>query len=367
VAAGRGHGGQVFRAARELGIPWEGILDFSASLNPLGQPPGLKERLIGALAASAHYPEEDGGSFVKAVSDLTGLPPEAILPGAGSTPLIRALVRAIRPRRPAILAPAYGGYAEGVRSAFPSLGPLGGGPRLGPVAHVLAREEDGFEPGEGALAELRGLDPDLIFLANPANPTGRLVPEGVLSGILALSLERGIPLILDEAFLGFTPRGSLEGAVMGHPWLLVLRSLTKIFAIPGLRLAYLAAHPDTLAPLRRAQEPWPVGGLALEAGIWSIPQAGFLAETRAATAALRPILEHALSPLGKTFPSDCNFVLLRLLKGGPGGLAARLRQRGILVRDCSGFAGLGEGFLRFAVRPRGEIEALGAALGEYGP
>ncbi|MDR2339780.1 MAG: aminotransferase class I/II-fold pyridoxal phosphate-dependent enzyme [Deltaproteobacteria bacterium] len=360
------HGGRVFEAALELGMRWEDILDFSANINPLGQAPGLKERLFDCFGATIHYPDPDASSLVRLIARESGLPEECILPGAGSTPHIRMLVRNVRPQRPAIIVPAFAEYEESLHAVMGE----GPGAREGPgadVRHLRTEASDGFLVTEKTLLGLRALGPDLIFMANPANPTGRLVPESVLDRIISYSDEEGVTLALDEAFIDFTERPSVQARVMGHPKLVVLRSLTKIFAIPGLRLAYLAAHPDTIRALKPSLEPWPLNAMALEAGIWSVPQRDFLLRTKAETARLRTLLNDTLAPYGELCPSDCNFALLRLGKGNAGDLLASLRGKGILVRDCANFVGLEEGYLRFAVRPEREILALGKALSEALP
>jgi threonine-phosphate decarboxylase len=346
------HGGRVFEAAADLGLPWQDILDFSANINPLGQPPGLKEHLFENFPATIHYPDVDASNLVSELSSQTGLPPEAILPGAGSTPHIRMLARFFRPKRPLIMGPAFAEYEESLLAA--SLKPL----------HIYAREKDGFLPQPKSVDEIGRLEPDLVFLANPANPTGRLAPEETIEALLGYARRSKATLVIDEAFIDFTRRGSIQEEVLRNPGLIILRSLTKVFAVPGLRLAYLAANPRLCKAFKAQMEPWPINFMALEAGIYSLRLKSFMEGTAAETERLRPVLQKALSPWGGLTPSDANFVLMKVHDPDKNKekIVHGLYREGILVRDASNFRGLKEGFLRFAVRPEQEIKRLSQAL-----
>ncbi|MDR1080023.1 MAG: aminotransferase class I/II-fold pyridoxal phosphate-dependent enzyme [Deltaproteobacteria bacterium] len=343
------HGGRVFEAALDLGVPWSRILDFSANINPLGQPGGLRNHLFRSFPETVHYPDVDAGSLTDAIASATGLPRETILPGAGSTPHIRMIARILSPERPVIICPAFAEYAEAILAASSK------------PAFVTAPRESGFLVTPEVVGKAAELDPDLLFLANPANPTGRLLPESTFAALLSLSERTGCRVVLDEAFIDFTGSKSHEAAAAETERILILRSLTKIFAIPGLRLAYLVGHRETIRPLAEQLEPWPLNCMALEAGLYCIPRRDFVEATPARTAKLRGMLVKTLRPYGSVVPSDANFVLMDAGEEAPG-IVRRLYARGILVRDASNFHGLGPGWLRFAVRPTGEIRALALAL-----
>jgi threonine-phosphate decarboxylase len=347
------HGGRVFEAARDLGVPWQRILDFSANINPLGQPRGLRRHLFSCFPETVHYPDVRADSLTDAVALSTGLPRESVLPGAGSTPHIRMIARVLAPKRPVIIGPAFAEYGEALEAAGR------------PPEYVLAPAGNGFLVTPAEVERAAALKPDMIFVANPANPTGRLLPGETTDALLALSASSGAWLVVDEAFIGFTGGASLQAVAASRQRLLVLRSLTKIFAIPGLRLAYLAGHPDSIRPLSAQTEPWPLNSMALEAGLYCIPQDAFVQRTPAAVARLRKSLVKTLSRLADPVPSDANFVLMDAGPGAPS-IVDRLYRKAILVRDASNFRGLGDGWLRFAVRPQAEISALGRALGFYG-
>jgi threonine-phosphate decarboxylase len=347
------HGGKVFEAARDLSVPFTEILDFSANINPLGQPQGLKEHLFQSFEETLHYPEIAADSLIQAISDATGLPPEAILPGAGSTPHIRLLARLFPQKKFVILGPAFAEYEESLIAA-------GNSPE-----YVFTLEEDDFHTYPKAVVSLITQNPDAVILANPANPTGRLVPEKALKAILDASEIYNFRLIIDEAFIDFTRGKSLLKEVLERKNLLILRSLTKIYAIPGLRLAYLAGHPDFISEQKALMEPWPINTMALKAGLYCLNQEGYKEKTLIETEEQRAFLCETLKPLGKIIPSDANFILIRVLKGSSNKLLSHLYKKGVLARDASNFKGLGEGYLRFAVRPKSEIEKLRQSLEDY--
>jgi threonine-phosphate decarboxylase len=260
------------------------------------------------------------------------------------------LARHFRPQRALILGPAFAEYEESLAAA--SL----------PAEYAVAKESDGFLMTPETVSEALKLRPDAVFVASPANPTGRLAPDETMELLLSWSEKSGRPLIVDEAFIDFTFGRSLIGRAETHPGLIVLRSLTKIYAVPGLRLAYLAARPELVKTFKSLMEPWPINLMALEAGRHSLRMREWTEGAKEATKALRPMLEEALAPCGRTIPSDANFVLVKCPPEKTGALIHGLFQKGILVRDASNFRGLGPGWLRFAVRPEGEIRSLKEAL-----
>jgi threonine-phosphate decarboxylase len=347
------HGGRIFEAAKDLGISFQEILDFSANINPQGQPKGLKDHLFKAFAATVHYPDVAAESLVEAISSKLSLPPQAILAGAGSTPHIRMLSRFLAPHNSVILGPAFAEYEESLNAA-------GCTPQ-----YVLAKEEKDFLIDPELVEEAIALKPTAIILANPANPTGRLVPLMSLEALLEHSRISGTWVVIDEAFIDFTYGKSLIMSCLKTPRLIVLRSLTKIFAIPGLRLAFLVAHPDTISSLSAISEPWPINYMALEAGLYCLKQDQYIKDTPLITKDLREKLTKVLTQYAcSLIESDANFVLSRFTSPVQN-LIESLYQEGILLRNAANFIGLRDGYLRFAVRPQGEIQTLSRSLEKF--
>ena len=348
------HGGRVFEAAAALKRPWYEIIDFSANINPLGQPRGLKRALFEDFERSLHYPELRAESLTRRLAEIKDLSPAHFLMGAGSTPHLHLLAHALAPERAVIIGPAFAEY----EAALERFG-------LRPT-YVLTREKDDWLPTRETLDELFKKNPNAVFLANPANPTGRLTPGEIMIELVDECRRRDILLIVDEAFIDFTEKGrSLLPLTARNQKLVVLRSLTKIFALPGLRLAYLAAHPSLVSRLAQLAEPWSLSCQAISAGHFCLAKDNIKTNT---LKGLRIFRKHMLGDLnalnlGKIYPSEANFILLRLkdrLK--PQALLDHLFRDGILVRDASNFNGLKPGYLRLAIRPLEEINSLTVSL-----
>jgi threonine-phosphate decarboxylase len=351
------HGGDVFAAARELGRPYRELLDFSANINPLGPPPGLKKHLFEAFDLTAHYPDPFAASWRSRLARKHGLSPDRIVAGNGSTALMYLAARVFRFRRPVVIQPAFAEYEESLRHA---------GSR--PV-RVFCRAEDDWDVtihvAERALAE----QPDALYLANPTSPAGRLIDPDVLNWLLDRTREKDVHLIVDEAFLDFTSAPSLMPRTRDHPRLIVIRALTKIYALPGLRLGYLAAPEPIAGRLLAQAEPWSVNALALAAGLYCLDQEAYDRRTRALVDRERTWLARKLESLGlgRVIPSRVNYLLVRLAEGmSEEAVVHGLRRRGVLVRPCSSFPGLA-GHIRLAVRSPKENRALAAILAQALP
>jgi threonine-phosphate decarboxylase len=353
----RRHGGRIFEAARQLGRSWRDVIDFSASINPLGPPRGLQQALDEEFDQILHYPEVRAESLVKKIADLSGLAPEHFLAGAGSTPQLHFLPRALGLKRPVIIGPAFSEYEAALTAAGQS------------SQYVLASESAGWQVDQDTVDRVFSRKPDAVFLANPANPTGRLVPQEVLTRLVQECRRLSSWLIVDEAFLDFTAEGrTLLPLVAEQPRLIVLRSLTKIFALPGLRLAYLAANTKVIARLAAETVPWSLSSPAITAGLYCLDQKGFRESTVKGIKIFRRHLARELKALdlGHVYPSEANYLLWRLKpEYNSRRLIDSLFWNGLLVRDAGNFNGLRPGYLRLAVRPAPEISALAAGLKKF--
>jgi threonine-phosphate decarboxylase len=344
------HGGDVYHLARSLGIPLSELLDFSANINPLGYPPGLPGALVAALAEVVHYPDRRCLDLRGKLAAYHHLSPEEILVGNGSTELIYLLARVLHPRQALIVAPAFSEYEAALRVAQVPVEF-----HLTPEAHCFTLDQP-FNP--------RGAD--LVFLANPASPSGVLLAPELLLAVAAALDAAGAYLVLDEAFVDFVEEASLKNRLARFPRLLILRSFTKFFGIPGIRLGYLLAAPELIGRLAAVQEPWSVSTLAQAAGRACLADLDYMARTRALVRQEREYLYNRLAGLPglKPFPAAVNYLLVKLT--GPGASAARLRQEllahKVVIRDASNFRGLDARFFRLAVRRREENDRLLTAL-----
>jgi len=346
------HGGNAAALARRLGVPLSDILDASASINPFGPPPEVLQAAQAALGEIQHYPEVDAATLRTALADFHGLPVDHLLPGSGSTELIYLLPRVFRPRRALLVAPCFSEYERALLQAGCE------------VDLVLLPPGDQFD-AQRVFAALQE-QTELVLVASPGNPSGALIPPRQLLQ-LASGLREQALLVVDEAFIDFAPEASVLPQVAEHGNLYVLRSLTKFYAIPGLRAGYLAGPPAGIARLAAAREPWALSTPAQAAALSCLQAAGFRRATLERLPPLRDELAAGLTDLGlEVFPAVANYLLSRLPDGAPDAaqLAERSAKRGVLIRDCGNFAGLDHRYLRLAVRSREENRRLLTVLAE---
>lgn len=348
------HGGDVYAAARDLAARPEELLDFSASINPLGFPPGVPQAVLEAMDAVKHYPDPGCRDLREDLARFHGLSLENVLVGNGSTELIYLTVRALEPARALVAVPAFSEYERALELAGV------------PISFTPTAEADNFTLK--AAPETSGCD--MFFLANPLNPGGGLLMPDELAPIIEALDGRGVSVVLDEAFVDFVEEASMKTWLDRFGRLVILRSFTKFFAIPGMRLGYALADEKMIRRLEAAREPWSVNAVAQAAGRVCLKDAEFMARTRETVARERERLQAGLAGVEglEVFPGQANYLLVKIVRPGP--VAADLRERmlahKVLIRDASNFRGLDERFFRVAVRLGREndrlLEAVRACL-----
>jgi threonine-phosphate decarboxylase len=351
------HGGRVFAAARSLGIAPAEILDFSASINPLGPAPGVREAFCGSFDRVGHYPDREMTELRESLGLRHSLPAEQIVPGNGSTELIYLIPRLLAPRRALIIAPAFSEYAGALRRD-----------RV-PFDHLVLSPQDCFALSLDRIAVELSKGYDLLFLANPGNPTGRAYTDTEATKLADICRAAGTFLVLDEAFVDFCEENSVVRLAAERDDLLVLRSMTKFFAIPGIRVGYAVASEETSRRLRSIQEPWSVSTPAQEVAVASLADPDYPRRTLEYVARERESLFAGIAalPLLRPFPSSANYLLIEIPSGTDASSLAEvlLQEERILIRDCSNFAGLDSRFFRVAVRTSDENSRLLSALRRF--
>jgi threonine-phosphate decarboxylase len=350
------HGGDIYAAADDLGCDWSDILDYSANINPLGPPKGLKKYLLNEFDMVQNYPDPFAAQWRHDLAEQLDLPPELIIAGNGTTPLMYLTARVVAPRLAGIAAPAFAEYEQSLRHVGSK------------IKYIRCTARDDFDVIETTIRRLFDLKPDLVYLANPTSPAGRLIDPEVMQLALDLGRKQKTVVAVDEAFLDFTHAPSICRMITEHPRLAVFRSLTKFYALPGLRLGYMVASPKLAGRLQKASEPWSVNALALAAGMFCLNQTDNYAEkTRTLVDQERTFLEKGIieTGLGRVTPSSANYLLVRLNPKGLGEteLAAKMQKKGILIRQCASFQGL-QGYIRLAVKSRKQNERLLDAIRE---
>lgn len=346
-SGGRHHGAHSAAAARELGVRPGGFLDFSQNINPLGAPPRAIEAAHRALDTEVgRYPDPGYPELRGALADYLGVSADVVVPTNGGAEAIFLAARASGDGGRALIPePTFSEYAAAVRAAG-----------MEPVSRIFRCPGSRFRPELDMLDDLEGFT--AVFLCNPNNPTGDALPRDVVLRIASRAGESGATLIVDEAFADFAPGISVADAV--GEGLYVARSFTKFFAVPGLRLgALLCPDPEKV---RALQPSWSVNAVAAAAGAVAARDLAFIRESVSEVERLRRQLSDALGQLPglRVFPGTANFLLAR----GPEGIVERLARRGVLVRGCEPFEGLGPGYFRVAVRGPEENRKLLAALRE---
>lgn len=335
------HGGDIYRNRVEM--------DFSVNVNPLGIPEAVGAALHGAVEKCGSYPDMEAQELKRSVGKMLGIAEECLLFGNGASELFMAVIHGLRPKKTVIPVPSFYGYEYAAEA--------GGGE----VIYYEMREEDGFGLTEDFYTVLTE-DTELLFLANPNNPTGKRMEREEIRRLLSHCRERGIYVVLDECFIEFCGREcSMLPETGQFENLILVRAFTKIFAIPGVRLGYLACGSRMLLDRIRRQLPeWNLSCFAQAAGCACAGEGNFMKKTADYVRKEREFLEGEMRRMGLcVFPSEANFIFLRseVL------LYERLLERGILIRDCGNFRGVGGGFYRIAVRGRGENERLVEAVG----
>lgn len=333
------HGGLDSLHLRELGVVYEELLDFSTNVNPFGPPPAVAEAWRGAEVSA--YPDRSALELREAVAAHNDLPLECVLLGAGASQLIWLITRFIL--EPSdhclVVSPTFGEYR---RSA------AAGGAEVMEVRLPL-------DPAKADLAEVREAiargRPRLTFLCNPNNPTGWDFEDGEILRLAELCAPGW--LVVDEAYRLF-----LRGEVWRSPPpdnLLILRSMTKAHAIPGLRLGYVLGASQVLSRLADLQPPWSVSAPAQAAGLAALGARAHLTRTVEATRRAGEALKADLHSLGLTVvPSPMHFSLVEV--GDADLWQRRLVAEGCLTRDATSF-GL-PGHLRVGTRRPPENERL---------
>jgi threonine-phosphate decarboxylase len=334
------HGGDTLAAAARWGLDPGAILDFSANINPFGPPARALAAARQALTAVSQYPEPYARRVRATLAARHRVPEGAVLVSNGAAEAIHLLLRQAAGRRVAVPEPGFAEYARAARAVGAA-----------PVATGGTPLSEGLEEG------------DFLILCNPHNPTGLLLtPEQVVAVVGATPAT----VIVDEAFMDLTEPGedgSVIPQVLHRPNLVVIRSLTKFYALPGLRVGYAVARPELVAALDGVRDPWSVSSAAQAAALSALADCAYARRTQAWVRAERLFLAGELDRIpGYTVsPPSANFILVRAPEPA-WAIQERIGPLGILIRDCRSFAGLTEHHMRLAVRSRSENIRLLEAL-----
>lgn len=344
------HGGIDYSELAKLGVSPQTILDFSVSCNPFGPPLNIGEALNNTSIEA--YPDSEAGELKLSLAKKLNLTPDNLIIGSGSTELIR------------LVATTYFGSGDSVLIPQPTYGEYEAACHLvdARILHQhMSRETDFRLDIAETISLIRKHLPRGIFLCNPNNPTGQYLSREDIEQVLSITEDSLV--ILDEAYIAFTENAWTPLNLLNRDNLVILRSMTKDYALAGLRLGYAIAAESIVSVLRRVRPPWNVNAVAQKAGILALNADGYIEECSSKIREAKSFLVKELAQLGLSpLPSQTNFFLVKV------GNAAEFRQallkRGILVRDCASF-GLPD-YIRLAPRTLAECHRLIAAIKDIG-
>jgi threonine-phosphate decarboxylase len=350
------HGGDLQAAALRYGVDPAGLIDFSANISPYGPPVAVSAVLARAARdprSLAPYPNPSAARLRAALGAMLGTPPDTIVAGHGASALIDAAVRTCPAPAWIVPVPAFSEYRRAVESAGARFVPI-------PLTESFALD------ARALTAALQAIPDAGVMLNTPHNPSGTAFERSAVDQVVQRCAELQRPLILDEAFVDYEPERTFLTQAIASPNAIVVRSLTKFYALAGVRVGYAAAHPRTAETLRTILPSWPVGTLDEAIALAAIGDSDYDRLVRTQTRWERAEFCRALEELGlRPHGSGANFLLVEL----PVALDAmdatlqHLAQAGVVVRDCRSFEGLAtRTYVRIAVLDRERNTTLTRAL-----
>jgi len=347
------HGGNIFDIARQLETDPANIIDFSASINPLGLSPMVKKAVICALDSLVHYTDNSHQEFKQALAHYHGLSTANICVANGSTEIIYHLPAMLPGKRALVISPSFNEYVRALSQQHWD------------VRHFILKPESNFSIDLEALQKTLSEGYDALYLCNPGNPNGTLYTLKTIEQIYSLCIASGTFLVLDEAFIDFCEDSSAKHFIIRGDNGIVLRSMTKFFGIPGLRLGYALSSSTLAVRLDAMGGPWSVNTMALAAGVAALRDIAHNQQTIEYIRQERRNLFDRLKEFRqlKVYPSSANFILAEITEDMSAiELRDRLMHQRLLIRDCTNFMGLSPQFFRVAVRTAEENERLVTAL-----
>lgn len=336
------HGGNVYKISRDTGLNINDIIDFSANINPLGVPDSGRKAILDSIDGLINYPDPDYIEFRKAIAKHHKIDFENIVPGNGAIDSLFSAVAAVMPNKVLVSVPSFVEYEKAVEKAGAVYVPSYRG------------ESDAYRFNTDGFIDDINEDVDLVVLCNPNNPTGDYVSKDDILRILKRCREVSAHFLLDEAFMEFAEHFGAESAipyVADYPELIVSRSLTKYFAVPGLRAGYLVVGSDVIRDrLVGGAEPWKLNHFADHFTRSVIEDEQYCKDTEMWLRKENKELYEALKGISdlEVHESYANYLFLRCLKLDD--LKDRMLMKGIAIRSCDNYDGIGQGYYRVAVK-----------------
>lgn len=349
------HGGNIYEIERQMDKK-EHLFDFSANINPLGLDAKVQAAIEENIAGIIHYPDPEGIELRQALSCCFEIDADRIVLGNGAAELLYVLFQTVHPQKILIPVPSFGEYERAARAAKAEV-----------VYHKLYANQS-FSLMVDEICDLL-VDVDCLVLGNPNNPTGNLLSAKDIKRILERAKQQKCLVVMDESFMDFVERKekhSCKSMLLMYDNLFLLQSLTKIYAIPGLRLGFAATTPQLANQLNLAKDPWNVNLLAQKAGVAALQQVDYLKKSIAYIKEQKDYLYEKLKEVENlvVYEPTVNFILLDLKATGFSAATFRraMLEKNILIRDCSNYPGLDAYHIRIAVKTKEDNDILLCAM-----
>lgn len=342
-----GHGGNAKEISRKNNIAYDKIIDFSANINPLGMPESVKNAIIENLKEAEKYPDITYYELKAAISRFEKITSNNLLLGNGAAEVLFNVVRGINPRNSLILAPTFSEYEEAVKAIN------------GKINYYKLKEENQFHIQEDILNYINE-DLNLLFICNPNNPTGVITERKLLLKILKKAEENGTIVLIDESFLDFVNKAlSMIEYIGEFKNLIVIKSLTKFFALPGIRIGYgISGNIKLIKKVESISPAWNINIFADIATKAGLKDENYIINSIKYIAGEKEYLYRELKKINKlkVYEPSVNFILLQTLTKI--NLQEEMLKYNILIRSCSNYNGLNYNYYRVAVRSHEENSIL---------
>lgn len=336
------HGSDIEVISSRYHMEKDSIIPYASNVNPLGISPIAKQALLDNIDAIKSYPDRDYVSLRTSISNYCGAEPEQLILGNGTSELIRLTLNTLLPTKTMVIEPTYSEYTTAAKLAGSE------------VQRYTLKNLDDFELDVDMFLKALNESFELLIICNPNNPTGKALTREQMDTILTRCLELEIFVMVDETYVEFVKDIHLISSVLltkKYDNLIVLRSVSKFFAAPGLRLGYaITNNKEFLEATSNGKIPWSINTYASIAGVM-FEDEHYINLTKSLIQTERNLIFSALSSRKtiKVFKPDANFVLIKLLKEEQtaGEVFDYCIQRGFMIRDCTDYVGLGEKYIRF--------------------
>lgn len=332
------HGGDIYD--EKLRSVQKDLLDYSSNINPLGIPASVKEALAQAINRCDRYPDPFCRGLAHHIASFEGVREEQLFFTNGAADLFFRLASCIKPKKALLCAPTFADYEKALNTVGCQL------------TYYPLEPGKNFQLGEDYLDYIQE-DLDLLFLCNPANPTGQIIHPELMIRIIEKAARNRVLVVVDECFMDLTMEGeglTAKRFLEGWSNLIIVRAFTKNFALPGVRLGYgIFSEVDWIPLLRKCGQDWSVSTFAQAAGIAAVRERGYLDQSQQIIRDQRNYLAEELKKMGlKAYPSYANYILFR----APDflDLKEKMLEKNILIRSCSNYRNLGPDYYRIAVK-----------------